>query len=40
MNGWNKVLTIANDWQFNWVLDPCLLEVVVKGALAVTIANT
>jgi hypothetical protein len=40
VNGGHKVFTFANNLEGGWVLNPCLLEVVVEDILAVTVSDT
>ena len=35
-----EVLTLAHDWQLNWVLLPCSLEVVVEDGFTETVEDT
>ena len=36
----NEILTLTNDWELEWVLKPCLLEVAVEDRLPSTVEHT
>ena len=36
----NEILTLTNDWEFEWVLKPGLLEVAVEDRLPSTVEHT
>jgi hypothetical protein len=40
MNRWHKIFAVAYDRQGSGVLNPSFLEMVIKDALAITIADT
>ena len=39
MNSWQQVISLPNNGQSGWVLNPSLLEVVIEDILAITIAQ-
>jgi hypothetical protein len=39
MNSWQQVISLPNNRQSGWVLNPSLLEVVIEDILAITIAQ-
>ena len=40
VDSWHVVLTLANDWQFLWVLFPCTLKMVIENGLTKSIKHT
>ena len=40
VDGWHEILTFSNVGKIGWVLDPCLLEVVVEDALSVSVPDS
>jgi hypothetical protein len=40
MDGWNEVVTLADDGQFFWRLLPSIFEMVKEHALSMTVSNT
>lgn len=40
MNGWNEVLTLANNGELLWILLPCALEMVIKDGFTETVEDT
>ena len=40
MNRWHEIFAFSDVRQGLWVLDPCLLEMVVENTLAITVPNT